>query len=86
MQDYERLIATFQEKFDYDNVYDVIDVVTSIYGYNEKTLDNINYYLTGYNSYEQLKELEEEEKDYKRGHIIWNSLKKKSCGMFLTSA
>ena len=60
MQDYERLIATFQEKFDYDNVYDVIDVVTSIYGYNEQTLDDINYYLTGYNSYEQLKELENE--------------------------
>ena len=63
MQDYERLIATFQEKFDYENVYDVIDVVTGIYGYNESTLDDINYYLTGYNSYSQLKELEEEEKD-----------------------
>ena len=61
LQDYERLIATFQEKFDYENVYDVIDVTTSIYGYNEKTLDNINYYLTGYNSYEQLKEIEGEE-------------------------
>lgn len=58
MQDYERLIAIFQEKFDYDDVYDVIDVVCSIYGYNESTLDNINYYLTGYNDYEQLKELE----------------------------
>ena len=61
MKDYERLIATFQEKFEYDNVYDVIDVVTSIYGYNETTLDDINYYLTGYNSYEQLKELEQSE-------------------------
>ena len=61
MKCYERLIATFQEKFDYDDVYDVIDVVTGIYGYNEKTLDNINYYLTGYNSYSQLKELEREE-------------------------
>ena len=60
MQDYERLIATFQAKFYYDDVYDVIDVVTGIYGYNEKTLDDINYYLTGYNSYEQLKELEKE--------------------------
>ena len=61
MQDYERLIATFQEKFDYDNVCDVIDVVTSIYGYNESTLDDINYYLTGYRDYEQLKELEEKD-------------------------
>lgn len=61
LKDYERLIATFQSKFDYDEVYDVIDVVTSIYGYNEKTLDDINYYLTGYNSYEQLKELEQSE-------------------------
>ena len=65
LQDYERLIATFQEKFDYDDVYDVMDVVTSIYGYNETTLDNLNYYLTGYNSYEQLKELEQSEQ--KRG-------------------
>lgn len=59
MQDYERLIATFQEKFDYDNVYDVIDVVTGIYGYSEETLDNLNYYLTGYRDYEQLKEYNE---------------------------
>lgn len=63
MKDYERLIATFQEKFGYDDVYDVIDVVTGIYGYNESTLDNINYYLTGYNDYEQLKELEREYDD-----------------------
>lgn len=63
LEDYERLIAIFQEKFDYDDVYDVIDVVTAIYGYNESTLDNINYYLTGYNSYEQLKELEREYND-----------------------
>lgn len=62
MQEYERLIATFQSKFDYDDVvYDVIDAVTSIYGYNEQTLDNLNYYLTGYRDYEQLKELENEE-------------------------
>ena len=63
MEDYKRLIATFQARFDYDDVYDVIDVVTSIYGYNEQTLDNLNYYLTGYRDYSQLKELEEEEKD-----------------------
>ena len=61
MQEYERLIATFQEKFDYDNVYDVIDIVTGIYGYSEETLDNLNYYLTGYRDYSQLKELEESE-------------------------
>lgn len=59
LENYEYLIATFQEKFDYDDVYDVMDVVTGIYGYNEETLNDLNYYLTGYNSYEQLKELEE---------------------------
>ena len=61
LEKYIYLIATFQSKFDYDDVYDLIDVVTSIYGYNEQTLDDINYYLTGYNSYEQLKELEQSE-------------------------
>lgn len=60
LENYERLIAIFQEKYDYDDVYDVIDVVTSIYGYNEETLNDINYYLTGYNDYEQLKELEKD--------------------------
>lgn len=61
LENYMELIATFQSKFDYDDVYDVIDVVTSIYGYNEQTLDDVNYYLTGYNSYSQLKELEQSE-------------------------
>lgn len=60
LENYERLIAKFQEIFDYDYVCDVIDVVTDIYGYNEQTLDNLNYYLTGYSDYSQLKELEEE--------------------------
>lgn len=63
MQDYERLIAIFQERYDYDDAYDLMDVVTSIYGDNEQTLDDVNYYLTGYNSYSQLKELEQECKD-----------------------
>lgn len=62
MEDYERLIATFQERFDYDDdVYYVIDAVTSIYGYNEQTLDNLNFYLTGYRDYEQLKEYEQQD-------------------------
>ena len=60
MQDYERLIATFQARFDYDDCIDLIDVVTDIYGYNEQTLDNLNYYFTGYRDYEQLKEFEGE--------------------------
>ena len=60
MENYVYLIALFQERYDYEDVYDVIDIVTGIYGYNEQTLDDINYYLTGYNDYEQLKELEEE--------------------------
>lgn len=62
MKDYERLIALYQERYDYDDCIDLIDVVTSIYGYNEQTLDDLNYYLTGYRDYSQLKELEEEEK------------------------
>lgn len=61
LENYVYLIAMFQSRFNFEEVYDVIDVVTSIYGYNEKTLDDINYYLTGYNSYSQLKELEESE-------------------------
>lgn len=60
-QDYIYLIATFQDNYDYDDCIDLIDVVTDIYGYNEQTLDDLNYYLTGYNSYEQLKELEQSE-------------------------
>ena len=60
MENYVYLIALFQSRLDFEEVYDLVDVVTAIYGYNEQTLDDINYYLTGYNSYEQLKELEEE--------------------------
>ena len=61
MENYVYLIALFQSRFDFEEVYDLVDIVTGIYGYNEKTLDDINYYLTGYNNYEQLKELEESE-------------------------
>ena len=61
MQDYERLIALYDYEDALSRALDLIDVVTSIYGYNEQTLDDINYYLTGYNSYSQLKELEESE-------------------------
>ena len=60
MENYVYLIALFQSRFDFEEVYDLVDIVTSIYGYNEQTLDNINYYLTGYRDYEKLKELEEE--------------------------
>lgn len=61
LEKYEYLIAIFQERYDFDDAYDLMDVVTAIYGYNEQTLDNLNYYLTGYNSYSQLKELEQSE-------------------------
>lgn len=61
LSDYIELIAQVQERYDYDEVYDVIDVVTSIYGLNEKVLDDVNYYLTGYRDYEQLKEYEQYE-------------------------
>ena len=56
MEEYIELIALYQERYDYDDCIDLIDVVTGIYGYNENTLDDINYYLTGYRDYEQLKE------------------------------
>lgn len=61
LENYVYLIALFQSRFDFEEVYDLVAVTTSIYGYNESVLDDINYYLTGYNSYSQLKELEEEE-------------------------
>ena len=63
MENYIELIALSQERYDYEDVIELIDIITNIFGYNEQTLDDVNYYLTGYNSYEQLKELEEEEKD-----------------------
>ena len=61
MEEYIELIALYQERYDYDDCIDLIDVVTGIYGYNENTLDDINYYLTGYRDYEQMKKLEESE-------------------------
>ena len=60
MKDYERLIAQVQERYDYEDALELMDVTTNIFGYNENVLDSVNYYLTGYRDYEQLKELEEE--------------------------
>ena len=59
LEKYIELIALSQERYNYYECIELIYVVTGIYGYNEKTLDDINYYLTGYRYYEQLKELEE---------------------------
>lgn len=59
MKDYIELIAMCQGMLGYEDAIDVIDIVTGIYGYNEQTLDDINYYLTGYRDYEQLKEYEQ---------------------------
>ena len=59
IQDYIELIALYQERYDYEDALELIDVVTDIYGYNEQTLDYVNYYLTGYRDYEQLKEYNE---------------------------
>ena len=59
LENYKNLIATFQELYDYEVAIELIDVITDIYGYSEKTLDDINYYLTGYRDYEQLKEYNE---------------------------
>lgn len=61
LENYIELIALSQGRYDYDDCIDLIDVITGIYGYSEQTLDDINYYLTGYRDYEQLKELEREE-------------------------
>ena len=61
LNNYIELIALSQERYDYEDAIELMDVVTSIYGYNEQTLDNLNYYLTGYNSYSQLKEIEEKD-------------------------
>lgn len=63
LYDYMELIALSQERYDYEDALELMDVVTDIFGYNEDVLDYVNYYLTGYRDYEQLKELEEEEKD-----------------------
>ena len=60
LENYERLIAQVQERYDYEDALELMDVITNIFGYNESVLDSVNYYLTGYNDYEQLKELEEE--------------------------
>ena len=38
---------------------EVVNVLTSINGYNEDTLDNILYYYTGYRSLEQYLEYED---------------------------
>lgn len=61
LENYERLIAQVQERYDYEDVLELMDVITNIFGYNESVLDSVNYYLTGYIDYEQLKELENEE-------------------------
>ena len=61
LEKYIELIALSQERYNYEYALELIDVVTGIYGYSESTLDDINYYLTGYRDYEQLKELEESE-------------------------
>ena len=59
LENYERLIALSQERYDYEDAIELMDVITNIFGYNESTLDYVNYYLTGYRDYEQLKEYEE---------------------------
>lgn len=35
---------------------EVIDVITSINGYKKKTFDDLIYYYTSFNDYEQLRE------------------------------
>lgn len=60
LYNYMELIAQVQERYDYEDALELMDVITNIFGYNESVLDSVNYYLTGYRDYEQLKELEEE--------------------------
>ena len=59
LYNYMDLIAQVQERYDYEDALELMDVITNIFGYNEEVLDYVNYYLTGYRDYEQLKELEE---------------------------
>lgn len=61
LENYMELIALSQERYDYEDALELMDVITNIFGYNETVLDDVNYYLTGYRDYEQLKELEENE-------------------------
>ena len=56
LENYMELIALSQERYDYEDALELMDVITNIFGYNESVLDDINYYLTGYRDYEQLKE------------------------------
>lgn len=55
---YEELIAMYSELYDYDVVMAAIDIITDINGFNEQTLDDVNYVLTGYRTFEQLLELD----------------------------
>ena len=56
LQDYESLIALCQERYDYEDALELMDVITNVFGCDESTLDYVNFYLTGYRDYEQLKE------------------------------
>lgn len=56
LDNYIKLIALNQERYDYEDAIELMDVITNIFGYNESVLDYVNYYLTGYRDYEQLKE------------------------------
>ena len=56
MKDYESLIALCQERYDYEDALELMDVITNVFGCDESTLDYVNFYLTGYRDYEQLKE------------------------------
>lgn len=67
MEKYMELIALNQGRYDYEDAFELMNIITSIFGYNESVLDSVNYYLTGYRDYEQLKELEESEQ--KRGFL-----------------
>lgn len=59
LDNYIELIALSQERYDYEDAIELMDVITNIFGYNESVLDYVNYYLTGYRDYEQLKEYNE---------------------------
>ena len=61
MEKYMELIALNQGRYDYEDAFELMSIITSIFGYNESVLDSVNYNFTGYRDYEQLKELEREE-------------------------
>lgn len=55
----EKINKLYDYLLDYGVNKQTLDAITGINGYNEKTLNDVLYYFTGYRDFEQLEELEE---------------------------